>query len=571
MPDTTPVFSKKLRDSVKEADKKLDPYRTNRKAMLREYSGPYYADPESTGTKSPINTIYMLVSIMVPNLVFKMPKAMVTSEIRDLRPQAAYNSLRLNKLFKDIDLARTLRMAVVDSIFGPGLVKTGLAPGAVNPELTELFGFEHDPGQAFCDRVSLDNYVIDPLARRREEAWYEGNRYRLPLEYIQSESGKLFRADWVDKLQAEPYDKDRASNISRASANLSAANDLQGFVELLDLWLPHENNGQGMIVTMAAWYDGPSGFGLEIPWEGPERGPFEMLGYNWVPDNLLPISLAGIQMDLHGVVNDIARILSRQAQRQKDLLLVEDKVDDAELTSIETAPDGGVVRVQNKDRYDAVSFGGGDPKNFESIQFFLEQASRVSGNTDLLGGLEAQSGTLGQDQMLQANSNARMGDYQAQVYGFVDRIMEKLAWYVWRAPQENTPLTQNISGIPVDVQFNTEDLDGQFDDYTWKIEPYSMAPDNPEAQFQKLITWMREIIMPAAALAPQTGMALNVGKVAEISAKNLDLDSADEMFESALAEALQGMGDVTVNQGDATTNVSSGPVRRPNPQPANAA
>ena len=85
---------------------------------------------------------------------------------------------------------------------------------------------------------------------------------------------------------------------------------------LWDVWLPKE----GLLVTMADQSGGPA---LRmVPWEGPEHGPFLLLGFDVVPGNIMPVAPGAHLLGLARLLNRMMRKLGDQADRQKIVTLV---------------------------------------------------------------------------------------------------------------------------------------------------------------------------------------------------------------------------------------------------------
>lgn len=517
----------RLAEAVRAADDRMRPFRRNRLLFLKQYAGPYYSTGSDAATAAiagpqPLNMVYSLVSVVLPHLVSHSPRAMIRTPAARLRGQAEVFALAWNHLAREIDLGRSLRTVATDALFGAGVMKVGLAPGADVEGLDGPDGYLHDAGQPFADAVDLDDYLIDPAARTREHAAFEGNRYRLPREYV-LESGLYDRA-LAESLTARHVEvgRRRASDISGGDRDGGSTE----YVELTDLWLPSEN----VVVTLGGDTNGPHGFLREVEWYGPERGPYEMLGFHWVPDNAMPVPLVGLIFDLHVMINKIARKLGRQADRQKDLVLFDERVSE-EAEKIRDAHDGEMIGVQNVDRYAQVSFGGASDNGYEHLEFLFEQFRRIGGNTDLLGGLKPQSETLGQDEMLFANASARIEDMRLQVQEFTRRIGEKLAWYLWYDPLIELPLTKRSSaGEEVPVTFSARQREGEFLDYFFDIAPYSMTPDTPTRRFRRTLEWIERVILPTAQLAEQSGQKLDAVKLAKITGNLLNLDQTDELY-----------------------------------------
>ncbi|HUU59222.1 MAG TPA: hypothetical protein VMZ50_06745 [Phycisphaerae bacterium] len=526
---STKTSAQRLAEAVRAADRRMGPHRQYRRVFLRQYAGPYYVGAggvsgvDPTGPE-PLNLIYSLVSVILPHLVARNPRAMIRTPHARLRAQAEVFELAWNQLAGEIDLSRSLRTAVTDALFGAGIMKVGLGPAGDGEGLAEPAGYLHDNGQPFADPVDLEDYMIDPHARTREHAAFEGNRYRLPLEYV-LESGLYDRA-LAENLTPRRGDGDRRS-ASEVSGPDTRGPDGDGYVkyaELIDLWLPNEN----VVVTLPGDSDGPQGFLREVEWYGPERGPYEVLGFYWVPDNVLPVPLVSLIFDLHVMINKIARKLGRQADRQKDLVLFDERISE-EAEKVRDASDGEMVGVQNVDRYRQVSFGGANESGYEHLEFLFEQFRRIGGNTDLLGGIKPQSETLGQEEMLQANASARIEDMRGQLHDFTKRIGQKLAWYLWYDPLIELPLTKRTAaGDEIPVTFSARMREGDFLDYHFEIEPHSMGPDSPARRFRRTLEWIEKVILPTADLAAEQGAQLDAAKLARITARLLNIDGAEE-------------------------------------------
>ena len=516
-----------LAEAVRSADDRMRPFRRHRLLFLKQYAGPYYSAGAGTAVADmlgpqPLNMVYSLVSVVLPHLIARSPRAMIRTPLERLRGQAEVFALAWDHLAREIDLGRSLRTVVTDALFGAGVMKVGLAPGAEVESLSEPGGYLHDAGQPFADPVDLDDYVIDPAARTREHAAFEGNRYRLPREYV-LESGLYDRglAERLTALHAD-FGRQKASEIS---GGLETDQPVK-YLELTDLWLPSEN----VVVTLPGDANGPQGFLREVQWYGPERGPYEMLGFHWVPDNALPVPLVGLIFDLHVMINKIARKLGRQADRQKDLVLFDERVSE-EAEKVRDASDGEMIGVQNVDRYSQVSFGGANEKGYEHLEFLFEQFRRIGGNTDLLGGLRPQSETLGQDEMLFANASVRIEDMRLQMQEFTRRIGEKLAWYLWYDPLIELPLTKRTAaGDEVPVTFSARRREGDFLDYFFDIAPHSMTPDTPTRRFRRTLEWIERVVLPTAQLAAQAGQKLDAVKLARITGDLLNIDEADQLY-----------------------------------------
>ncbi len=516
---TTISSPARLAAAAAAANERMKPFRRNRLAFLKQYAGPHYAPRQQAGGAGPagpepLNLIYSLASVVLPHLVACNPRAMIRTTAPQLADQAEVFSLAWNHLARQIDLARSLRTVVTDALFGAGIMKTGLGPAAA--------GELGDNGAPFADVVDLDDYIIDPAARCRPAARFEGNRYRVPLEQLM-ESGLY---DRKAAAAIEPLCRDGRDQTRGAAPGAGDSDALGRSVELIDLWLADEN----VVVTLAADVEEPAGFLRQVQWYGSDRGPYEMLGFHWISGNPLPVPPVALVFDLHVMINKVARKLGRQADRQKELVLFDDRAAD-EATRVRDANDGEMVGVQSVDRYRQVSFGGPNEDGYRHLGFLFEQFSRIGGNVDLLGGLRPQSDTLGQDEMLYTNATARIEDMRREVYEFTKHVGAKLAWYLWHDPLVEMPLVRRQrDGSEAAVIFSAAQRAGRFMDYHFDIEPYSMSPDSPTRRYRRTLEWIDHVVLPTAQIAAAQGRPLDVERLAAITGKMLNIDQAGELY-----------------------------------------
>jgi hypothetical protein len=504
-------YARHLARAVKAATTAMTPMRNNRHMFLKQYAGPYFAvrqAKEASATATPLNMIHSLVSVVLPHLVSGCPKAMIVARRPELKEAAEIFSLAWDRMAVDIDLGSTMRTIVTDAMFGAGIIKVGLCQSEENAAAAqEPEGYLHDNGRPFADAIDLDDYIIDPDARDRQAAAFEGNQYRLPLQYV---------------LESGLYDRRAAGRLAPVNSPKDGA--IEPMVELIDLWLPREN----AVVTISADTDSPAGILRRVEWDGPERGPYEVLGFHWAPNNVMPIPPVAMIFDLHAMINKIARKISRQVERQKDLVLFDERcVDEAQ--RVRDAADGELVGVQSVDRYRQLSLGGADQRGYEHLAFLFEQFSRLGGNIDLLGGLATQSKTLGQDEMLFANATIRIEDMRQQTHQFTRRFGAKLAWHLWQDPLIELPLARN----GVMATFRPEERRGEFLDYIFDIEPYSMTQDSPTRRYRRIVEWIDRVVLPTADIAAKQGRTLDAAALAKAAAKMLNIDEAQHLWRDA--------------------------------------
>jgi hypothetical protein len=226
----------------------------------------------------------------------------------------------------------------------------------------------------------------------------------------------------------------------------------------------------------------------------------------------MPAAIAPHLMDLHIATNNLLRKQMDAAKRKKEVFLYKQQAKkEAE-------------KIRDADNFDLV--GTADPANVQSVKFgeidqqiqqFLMMTDqffdRQAGNLSLMAGLGASSGTVGQEQLLQSNSSSRMNLYKGKVRRFIRDIAKDVAWWLWHNPNYDPPIFKPIPKTNITVETRLNRL-GEFIDYNFDIEPYSIEYNPPEIKLQKLTSVLQQL-MGALPLMQQQGVNIDFQKLIE--------------------------------------------------------
>lgn len=472
---------------------------------------------------SPINLLASATGTLVPNLVYNDPKIKVRTDVLAYRNYSDILELAGNHLLHQIDLRMTLRKAIVDAIFMAGFIKTGIAE---SQQYLTLESTDVALGQPFAERVDPDDMIFDPMARDWDEQTFIGNKFRANLEDLQ-ESG-LYDADLLDKLASHydglSQDGNRAERLMGDNSARQYNNEIARYVDLAEIFLPREK----LVLTLPYSKDQTfDQFLRVVDYEGPDRGPYHMLGFTFVPDNVLPVAPAMIWYDLHILGNRIARKLARQSERIKRVLAYQgNAVED--VNEIAEADDGETVRVDDINAIKEIQYGGAGKESYEWMDWVKRQFSEQAGNIDLLNGTNTDSPTATQAQMLQANTSVRLSDMQNMVYSFAAEVSTDLVFFLHTDPLIELPLIQRVQGQEQQVVYSPEMRQGNWMDYNLRVEPYSMARPDPNMTVQRKLQFTTNAIPAAAQAAMMLGPGFNVGAYLTRMAKDVGIEDADE-------------------------------------------
>jgi hypothetical protein len=561
------TFERRLCRAVELGFQKMETARKARYKFLAQYVGPFYSKNKGAAGSderkaSPLNLMYNAVTTMVPNLVYNDPRVKIRTEVLAYRNYAGTLELATNHLVRKIKLRHTLRKVITDALFCAGFVKTGLA---VSGQTLDLEGKIHDIGEPFADRVDPDDIVIDPMARDWDEMSFVGNRFRMAKKLL-LESG-LYPNDKIEKLCSRYTDgkyRQEAASIAGDANIAQQYQDVAEYVDLVEVYLPQEQ----IILTIPYGI----GYGDEsvlrvVDYEGPESGPYHMLGFAYVPDNVLPVPPASIWYYLHVLGNRIARKIARQAERMKRVLAYDGTaVEDAQ--EIADAEDGETIRVDNIDGIKEVGFGGTTEDAYQYMSWVQGEFSKQAGNIDLLGGTAANQPTATQSEMLQTNSQVRLSDMQNINYTFTGEVATDLAFFLHTDPLIDLMLTRRQSGIDRQVRYTPEMREGDFFDYMLSVQPYSMARQDPNLKVRRVLDFI-QTGLPAMAQAFQLlGPAFNIEAAMNLVMREVGIEEADELINSqALQARIQQMMQMIPPDGKAAAFGQAAPSMAPPPLP----
>lgn len=445
-----------------------------RMRRLKKLVGPEYGD-EGCREKRPINMIELGVDIFQRGLASHLPQALVTSQYEELSPSAADFEIVLNRRIMRMKLQAALNICAVEALFTMGVMCVGIAVESA-----------FDAGNVFAEPVLFPDLVLDMNAKSWEQQTYVGHDFLVSLDWVRE--SPLFegrdRDRFIRSVDARLRNGDEDWQQTRRE-------DYLDLVTLRQLYLPNSNrilicDPQGSS-RLPLLYD---------EWEGPPRGPYHELSFRKVPGNLFPLAPVPMWEDLDEIINRSYTKAARQSIRSKTIGLSRSP-DDAK--TINDASDGEVVDVLDVGAVEEKTFGGANQSLLGMVQLSKMLLVYLGGNWDALGGLAPQSGTLGQDELLVAGAGGRMKDMQMRTIEFQSQIIEDIAFWTWEDPLADEKFTKTIEGTRFGVpgEWNPESRQGEFFDYNFEVNPYSLINRSPTEQANELIQVLTQVLLPS--------------------------------------------------------------------------
>ena len=509
----------RLLKAIENSTRVLRPFREVRKKLVKDFVGSMYGSSGDSGRQDIImNLMYQTAETYTMSLAANRPRVLVTAQHTDVTWFAHSFQLGINNLIKEIRLEDMLRKAVMDSFFSMGIIKVYSADAG----LVELEGEDAwvDPGKPFAENISLDDFCYDTTASEWRKSSFALNKYRISREKVLSDGAYNKKvAEELDVVSQYPGWNADSGEVPIREMLKSETQEagIEPMIDLMDVWLPKDK----LVVTL------PVGKNTEplrvVEWEGPENGPFHTLSLTCeVPDNIMPVSPAMNLKPLHDLINGLLRKQRRQAQRQKDIPFYQaGHQDDAR--RIEKASDGEWTRVDNPDSVNVMKMGGVDPQNQAFSHSMKDTYDRMAGNLQMMAGLGPQSDTLGQDKLIHGAVTKREANMQYRVVDFTSRICRDLGSLLWQDQVLEIPQDFETSGIKVRADWNPEVREGDFIDYNFEIEPFSMMYKSPSERMQGISNFVTQIALPMEGMMQQYGGTIDIQELVEMYAELMDM------------------------------------------------
>tara|TARA_R100000808_G_scaffold8956_2_gene24940 strand:+ start:2735 stop:4525 length:1791 start_codon:yes stop_codon:yes gene_type:complete len=505
----------RLLRAIKQSRSSMEPFRRVRKELIKDYTGSWYSE-NGASNKTLTNLINQTARIYTVALAANNPQVLVSTPRTEVSSFAREFEVNLNQLISDMNMEKTFRQIVLDAFFciGCGVVMMRDTDTRFHGMLESEEDVWLDPGEPWLNRVSLDDLILDMPAKELSKMRYSGHRYRADFEKVKEEPGYNKKV----REQLTPTNR-RHKDMTGATRDIASGegwpedDDLKDMIWLQDIWIPENNS----IVTMTVDDDLPPL--LEREWMGSQGGPYKFLSLGDVPDNIIPASPA---VNLKGM-HDLQNRLHRRMEEDSDAHRVVNAynaagADDAE--KIRTAKRNSWVRMNDPNAINQVEVGGVDQRDIALASFIQGEYDRFAGNLQAMGGLGAQASTVGQEEIIQGGVQSNVADMRMSVVSFASECILDLGRLMWedQTLEIQTSLPIGRTGIEVSSNWEPGKRDGEFEDYRFKVEPYSMVFRTPERQLAEIYELLTNIA-PLWPMFQASGASLDAEAIVDAIAR----------------------------------------------------
>lgn len=519
------VDEKRLIDSIEVSYRKLRPYREAVVRLVEDYAGPMYGtEGNSTNTfgrqEKYLNLSKQAVSAYMTLLASNRPRVLLSTPNEDLKPFARHYQIAMNGLLDKIEIEKTISQWVRDAFFWMGIVKVHMGDSG---ELISEGDVTADAGMPFASNVALDDFVFDASAKKWSECKYAGDIYRMPIETLLNSDS--FSGKALDDLasQDEYHTGERLRELSMGVE--AANNEIEDMVDVCDLWIPREGVIRTYIVENRHNLRLKEGHIAEIEWDGKELGPYHLLHFDEVSENIMPCSTAADLQPLERLINNLYRKNARKASRQKDTPIYSPSGEQA-ARKLRNASDGEWISVTDPKEVNVIKHGGIDGNLHGFMLNSMNLFDRMAGNLQQMLGLGASTDTVGQERLVQAAGSRREGQLQTAVVSATVKLIKDLGMLLWGDEFTKIPAQDEIEGLPeitFDSTWNAEYRRGQFSDYNFDIDVYSMQYQTPASRVQSINNLLQSIYIPMMPMIQQQGGNFDLQKLTEMHSEMLNL------------------------------------------------
>jgi len=517
----------RLKQAVGQSYKILDPYRQAVVALTKEYAGPFYGLEAGGKTRDRyLNLLKQTVDAYMTLLASNRPKVLVSTHKLEHRAFAKHYQQGLNSLFKKIELEKVVSQWVRDAFFWMGIVKVHMADTGQQIAEGDLL---MDPGMPFASNVALDDFFFDMRASKLSECKFVGDLYRLPLEFLQESD--IYSGDELKDLSESRnmISEDRQEEISKTREPIT---DLEPMVDVCDIWIPRDGKIYTYIVQSRSSTLTLKGNPIAvIDWKGKELGPYKLLHFDEVSENVIPCSTAADLYPLDRLVNNLWRKNAQKAQRLKEINVFSPAgTDTAE--KINRANDGEWASANDPKEINKVTTGGVDSGLHGFTMASMEMFDRMAGNLQAMLGLGASTDTVGQEKLVHGSAGRRESKLQMSVLNSTTSLATDLGYLLWIDKFTELPSRTEVpglSGVSYDSTWSPDLREGEFDDYDFTIDIYSMQYQGPAERVEKVNALLQQVYIPMAPMLQSSGGRIDLAALAKMHAEMLDLPQLSEV------------------------------------------
>lgn len=493
--------------AVERDRRELLPFRRNRLEMVRQYLGGRYGD-NAAAAEVPVNFLGEYVDVILPAVVDNAPRVMLSTFDDAGRPVVEAMQAWVNDELVRMNVEKTYRRCLFDSLFLMGIAKVGIA----TPADAAASAWDVEAGQPFIESVDFEDFAWDTTSRSFDRCSYHACKYSIET----SLANELYAKGRAEKFEPTDPDDINAGGDERMHTLAVSVGRKERLFDMTDLWecfIPQHK----IVVTLrdSGGLPDPARGPVRVqPWVGPAAGPYHILALG---DGLPPKAPVMDLIDLHRAMNGTYRKLLRRTRDSKIVTFFDSTgTDDAERAL--KAPDGAMIQGR-VEAFKQLETGGPTRDLVVMFDHMSGQANRRGGNLEVLGGRSTQARTASQEKQLNDNAQAGVGAIAGAFNKFCQGTVEALLWYFHYHPTKVMESHWSPASMPdLRVARRVTPAMRRGTPPHLKIDVYSLPRATPQSRLA-FINQTLTTLAPFAQLAAQQGKLPNLDELLALYAK----------------------------------------------------
>jgi hypothetical protein len=155
--------------------------------------------------------------------------------------------------------------------------------------------------------------------------------------------------------------------------------------------------------------------------------------------------------------------------------------------------------------------------------------------------------TVGQDKLLSEAASSRLKNMGERTVDFTKGIFKSIAWYEWTDPIRRRTIEKPVKGTDVTVRgvWSKETRQGDFLDYNFDIDVFSMQDDSPSTKLQKIGTALERFVFPIMPMLEAQGGRIDLQELVDLIGRLGNVPELSDIvtFQSPEVSGQQPQGD----------------------------
>lgn len=392
-----------------------------------------------SGRKSQVNYAYVYTATFLPALAFRSPKIKLKPILRGANEVAAevYQNA-LNTLNRENGLLDELRLAITDSFYAFGCIKTGL----VGADYLKPNDVSADPGNVSLDlgpstplmpyavRKSPFNMLWDNTATRWRSCQFIGDEFSRDIDLVATDPRYDLNGIDPENLQ---YRDDRGGFQSYKE---QMARKMPKVCRMVELFLRDSRR----LVTLLETGKDTFVIARSVPYWGPENGPYRFLQYTPIPDSVVPMSSGAGQWDQLVDLEEQQFALAGEIKKEKRFVAFEGTARKSAELAAQVKHDNIVSGMDKAGTQ--ITYAGASPERITGVDILTRNYYFASAMSDVFRG-QVTGATATESSLADRNANIRLDDMKLRIRDFGAEIVGDEFWYAFH--DENVILNSGIT------------------------------------------------------------------------------------------------------------------------------